>query len=248
MRSKKWTKIVALFLAVIGMAACLASCGKNGSSGKVPKEFQGRLMEQYMKLICSNNYTFESSPVKGGKSSTNIFYAKNKAGNEMVTFQVKSGKQSVPASIMYVVDEKNKDSGQYYVVFSSEGIYAPVPPNDQKAVNSYASALEKLSMDYLMSDSFVGSGKVQYQGQTYSYEDYANASRGVRNRFLFDADDNLKMMGKVDASGKVSGLAVISIYETNDTTFSDVYNYRAVDYYTIFPGDAKTSKTASALQ
>lgn len=241
MRSKKWTKVLALFLAVIGIAACLASCGKNGSSGKVPKEFKGRLMEQYMQLICSENYTYETTPIKGGKASSNAFYARTKDGNEMVTFQVKSGKQTVPCSIMYMKDEKSNDNGQYYVVFSSEGIYAPVPANDQNAVNGYATTMEKLSMDYLMSDSFVGSGKVQYQGQTYSYEDYANASRGVRNRFLFDADDNLKMMGKVDGSGKVSGLASITIYETNDTTFSDVYNYRAVDYYTLFPGDAKTA-------
>lgn len=239
MRSNKWTKIVALFLAVIGIAACLASCGKNGSSGKVPKEFKGKLMEQYMQLVSSGNYTYESAAVKGGKAAANIFYAKTKEGNEMVTFQVKSGKQVVPASIMYITDDKN--NGQYYVAFSTEGIYAPVPANDQKAVNGYQSSIEKLSLDYLLGDSFVGSGKVQYQGQTYSYEDYANASRGVRNRFLFDADDNLKMMGKVDGTGNVSGLAAISIYETNTTAFNDIYNYRAVDYYTLFPGDAKTA-------
>lgn len=94
----------------------------------------------------------------------------------------------------------------------------------------------------------MGSGKVQYQGKTYSYEDYANANRGVRNRFLFDEDDNLKLMGKVDNNGKVSGVANITIYETNGSTFSDVYNYRAVDYYTLFPGDTKTATTAAAQE
>ena len=140
-------------------------------------------------------------------------------------------------------DENNGDNkkGQYYVVFSSEGIYAPVPNGDQNAVSRYAATMEKLSLDYLMSDSFVGSGKVSYMGQTYSYEDYANANRGVRNRFFFDQDGNLKMMGKVDGSGKVNGLASISIYETNSSVFTDVYSYRAVDYYSLFPGDVKTA-------
>lgn len=242
-KKSKLMKVLALILAICAIATGFTACGKKSGSGKVPKEFQGKQMEQYIKLICSENYTYETAPMKGGKTGGNIFYAKADEDNALVTFQVVSKNQTVPCTIMLKKDENNGDNkkGQYYVVFSSEGIYAPVPNGDQNAVSRYAATMEKLSLDYLMSDSFVGSGKVSYMGQTYSYEDYANANRGVRNRFFFDQDGNLKMMGKVDGSGKVNGLASISIYETNSSVFTDVYSFRAVDYYSLFPGDVKTA-------
>lgn len=245
MNQSRTKKLMALLLAIVAIALTFASCGKNGGTSKVPKEFRGKLMEPYMQLIVSNKYTYETTPQDTKEGERPVFYAKNTDSNVMLTFQIVSGSQSTPCSIYYTSKEDNDpQNGNYYYVFSSEGIYTAVP-NNTSARNEVAAQLEKLSIDYLMDDSFVESGKVSYKGKTYQYEDYSNAKRGVRNRFLFDEDGNLKLMGKVQSNGKVSNLATISIYETNPSVFDDVYNYRAVDYYTLFPADQKKAASAS---
>ncbi len=245
MNSKKWPKIVALILTLTAMVGVLSSCGDKKSSS-VPKEFSGKLIEQYMELIASKNYTYETSPVDAKGNEQPIFYAKAGDTKSMLTFTIQSGGQSTPASILYNCDdEKNPKNGKYYFVFSAEGIYTMVPDNST-SLNNIASQLDKASLDYLIGDSFVEKGNVTYQGQKYQYEDYTNAKRGVRNRFLFDADGNLKYMGKVGSNGKVENVATISIYETNSSVFDDVYNYRAVDYYQLFPGDQQGASTTAA--
>lgn len=120
-----------------------------------------------MQLIVSNKYTYETTPQDTKEGDRPVFYAKNTDSNVMLTFQIVSGSRARPApSTTPVRKTTTRRTATTTAVFSSEGIYTAVP-NNTSARNEVAAQLEKLSIDFLMGDSFVESGKVSYKGKTY---------------------------------------------------------------------------------
>lgn len=218
MKHQKTNRILALVLVLISVVTCFSGCGKKGSkmekkgSVQVPKTFADKKMEPYIRLILSENYTYETTP-KIESKDTPVTYAK--AGQKsMVTIRV----QDMPITYMYV-------DGVYYIVMGQEYTQA-TPEQIQKL--KIKELITTTSLDQFAQATFVKSGKTKVEGQDYTFEDYYNTLTQVTNRFFFDENDKLALLARVNGEGEISSITPIKLYETNPATFEVLKTYKYV--------------------
>lgn len=219
MKNQKTNRILALVLVLISVVTVFSGCGKKDGnvekkgSVQVPKTFDGKLMEPYIRLILSENYTYETTP-KIESKETPVTYAKS--GNKaMVTIRV----QDMPITYMYI-------DGVYYIIMGQE--YTQATPEQQQKLK-IKELLTTTSLDQFAQATFVKSGKTNVEGKDYTYEDYYNTLTQVTNRFFFDENKKLALLGRVNEDGEVTSITPIKLYETNPATFDVLKSYKYVN-------------------
>lgn len=220
------------------MATVFTACGSKDEdttkTTEVPTAFQGKLLEPYIKYIVSGNYTYEATQEDG----VPVTYAKAGDDKILLTTSVTEDDQSVTLTLMYV-------NGKYYIVLPSSKTYAEATSDQVKDYN-IKNLFSALNLDNFTNSSFVASGKTTYKKTEYQYEDYYNALSQITNRFFFDADGNLKMVGNVK-NDTVKSPNTISIYETNDSTFDILSNYTLVEQESTTATTTSKSNSADVL-
>ena len=229
MKTTTLKKVLAMVLALAAIVTCFTACGKKDKT--VPEAFQGKLMEPYIKQIMTENYTYESRPQSQDGKTTPITYAKAGKDRVMLTYQYNYNNQVIPLTFM-------KLDGKYYVLTSTNKVYTEATDeevNKFKIKELFASA----DLDGFAQASFKSSGKAIIKDAEYQYEDYYSALNQIENRFFFDKDGKLVMIGKL-VDGKVESYTPITLYETNESTF-DVLNS-----YTFVPQNTGAATTTTA--
>ena len=162
MKNQKTNRILALVLVLISVVTCFAGCGKKDrkmekkGSVQVPKTFEDKKMEPYIRLILSENYTYETMP-KIDSKETPVTYAK--AGQKsMVTIRV----QDMPITYMFV-------DGVYYIVMGQE--YTQATPEQLQKLK-IKELITTTSLDQFAQATFVKEGKTEIEGKEYVFEDY----------------------------------------------------------------------------
>ena len=230
---KQMKKYIAIVLAVLMFALCFAACNnKEGESSKtaneIPAAFEGRLMEKYIDLILSKNYTFETTP----KTETPITFVQYGEDNKMLSMNVEIEGNSTAVTYML------KD-GTYYLLTAADKNYTELSASQVKKLK-VNTLFNNASLEKFPNASYVGTGTSTLSGVEYTYEDYYNPLVQVKNRYYFDEDGNLAYLARVNEKGKVGQKIPVSIYETNPTVF-DVLN----DYNFIEQAPATTKKAAA---
>ena len=237
---KNWKRYAALILSVALMLTMFTACGKkdkdNGEDKKsdVPSAFADKLLEPYIKMILSGDYTYEATQYGG----TPVTYAKSGNDKVLLSTKVNADGENTTLTLM-------KISGKYYIVFPTQKSYTQATDKEIKNYN-LEGLFDGLSFDSFVNASFDKSGKVEYKGQTYKFEDYYTSYTQITNRFFFDDDDNLVMVGKVNSKGNVPKPNTIKMYETNSNTFDILNDYTLVEQTGTETKKAETTTTAKA--
>lgn len=204
---KKFKKSIALVLTVLMLSLSLAACGSS-----TPDAFKGKLLEPFVECIQTNQYTYEAKSVDG--SGSPLTYAKYGNDKIMVTTTVND------ASVTMML----KDGG-YYIVSAEQKAYTDATGDSKTTVENL---INQFTLDNFVTATFVESGSCKIGDTEYQYEDYYTAVSQTKNRFFFDSDDNLVMMGNVQEDGSIKSYTYISIYNTNASTFDVLSSYQYV--------------------
>ena len=220
---KNLKKTIAVVMAALVMVLAFAGCG----SSSVPDAFKGRLLESYIETIQSNQYTYEASSVDG--SGTPLTYAKYGEDQIMVTTTV----DDTSTTMM-------KKDGKYYIVSGAQKAYTDATGDSKTTVENL---INQFTLDNFVSATFVEAGQTKVKSVEYQYEDYYTAVTQTKNRFFFDDEGKLVMVGNVKDDGSIKSYTYMSIYTTNESTFTllDGYQYVSQDD----DSSAATTKKAS---
>lgn len=219
----KMKKYIALLLTAILCLFAFAACGDD----EVSSEFKDRMMEPYVESIASGNYTYEASAVDG--SGSPVTYTKY-GDNVLITTTTNDTKTGLM-----------RCNGKYYIVLPSEMSYTDATGTYQETIEDLCTSLE---MGNFATASFVESGATTVGGVEYTYEDYYSAVNQIRNRYFFDEDENLVMVGTVGEDGTTTAYTYMNIYGSNESTFDILNTYHHVDEN----GNVITTTAASAAE
>ena len=216
---KKYLSIILSLFMLFALSACSSSdsptieenSNANTQSPAISDQFKGKLVEPYMKLIASKNYMAET--IIDGTSTVFACSGDNKI---LVTVNI----NDVRLTLM-------KSDNRYYVATPATKEYATVDEDFMNQLN-FTRIADATAMTDLSKASFVETGTTTVGEETLTYEDYYNPLSVMTNRYYFDSQGTLKYFGAVESNGNVSEPVKISMYETPESAFNIVREYKRV--------------------
>ncbi|MBO7681853.1 MAG: hypothetical protein ILO43_04935 [Clostridia bacterium] len=229
---KNMKKYIAIVLSVLMLTALFAACSNGDKEGgksnnEIPSAFEGRLMEPYIDLILSKNYTFETTP----KTETPITFVQYGEDQKMLSLNVEL--EGGPTAVTYMLKD-----GTYYLLTAADKNYTELSPSQVKKLK-VEELFNNASLEKFPNASFVGTGSATISGVEYTYEDYYNPLVQVKNRYFFNEDGTLTYMARLNDKGKTGTKIPVSVLETNPTVFDVLNDYNFIE-------QAPTKKAANA--